>query len=217
MSQTECIARFTSHGREFMVLHKASAAYLRTDGRMFASLGEDLDVDAAIAQAHLQAELFQINEREQETTLLHRLYEKPQTDEVKVIAADYELLKVLPANTNAKAGDAVYAPFNHNGYAYTPQGWVFVGCFESEQQLEAHITAAQAEGMLVLASCKAGSKWLAGLKKEGKVMGYTSIGLAVAFALAWGMRLVLSRWPIAIPLLMAAIFVGCGVALWKKK
>ena len=39
MSQTECVARFTSHGREFMVLHKASAAYLRADGRMIASLG----------------------------------------------------------------------------------------------------------------------------------------------------------------------------------
>ena len=38
MSQTECVARFTSNGREFMVLHKASAAYLRADGRMIASL-----------------------------------------------------------------------------------------------------------------------------------------------------------------------------------
>lgn len=216
MSQTECVASFTSLGREFMVLHKASAAYLRADGRMIASLGEGLDVDEAIAQAHLQAELFQINERVQEAALLHRLYEKPQTDEVKAIAADYELLNV-PSGTNTKPGDAVYAPFNHNGYAYTPQGWVFLACFESAQALEAHITAAQAEGTLVLASCKPVSKWLMGLKKEGKVMVYTSIGLAVAFALAWGMRLVLSRWPIAIPLLMAAIFVGCGVVLWKKK
>ena len=89
MSQTECVARFTSHGREFMVLHKASAAYLRADGRMIASLGKGLDVDEAIAQTHLQTELFQINERAQEAALLHRLYEKPHTDDIKAIAADY--------------------------------------------------------------------------------------------------------------------------------
>lgn len=216
MSLTECVASFTSHGREFTVLHNDSAAYLRADGRMIDSLSGDLSIDEAIAQAHLQAELFQIKEREHEATLLHRLYEKPQTDEVKAIAADYELIKV-PAGTNTKPGDAVYVPFNHNGYAYTPRGWVFLRCFESAQVLEAHITEALAKGTLVLASCKPVSKWVAGLKKEGKVMVYTSIGLAVAFALAYGVRHVSSRWPIAIPLLMGVIFVGCGVALWKKK
>ena len=103
MSQTECVARFTSHGREFMVLHKVSAAYLRADGRMIASLGESLDIDEAITQAHLQTELFQINERAQETTLLHRLYEKPRTNDIKAIAADHVLIK--PAmRTRCKAG-----------------------------------------------------------------------------------------------------------------
>ena len=63
---------------------------------MIASLGEGLDIDEAITQAHLQTELFQINERAQEVTLLHRLYEKPRTDDIKAIAADYALIK-LPA------------------------------------------------------------------------------------------------------------------------
>lgn len=63
---------------------------------MIASLGEGLDIDEAITQAHLQTELFQINERAQEVTLLHRLYEKPHIDDIKAIAADYALIK-LPA------------------------------------------------------------------------------------------------------------------------
>ena len=216
MSQTECVARFTSRGREFMMLHKASAAYLRANGRMIASLGEGLDIDEAITQAHLQTELFQINERAQETTLLHRLYEKPHTDDIQAIAADYVLIK-LPAGQHTQTGDAVYAPFNHNGYAYTLQGWVFLGCFESAQLLEAYALERQANGALVLSSCKPASKWVKnlkeGLQKEAKVMGYVTIGLAVAFVFAYGVRSVLSSWPIVIPLLMGAIFVGCAVAL----
>lgn len=220
MSQTECVARFTSHGREFMVLHKASAAYLRADGRMIASLGEGLDVDEAIAQAHFQAELFQINERVQEAALLHRLYEMPRTDDIQAIAADYVLIK-LPAGQHTQTGDAVYAPFNHNGYAYTLQGWVFLGCFESAQQLEAHIASEQVKDALAPTQCKPASKRFKnlkeGLQKETKVMGYVAIGLAIAFALAYGVRSVLSSWPIVIALLMGAIFVGCAVALWKSK
>ena len=73
----------------------------------------------------------------------------------------------------------------------------------------------------MLNHCKPADKWVKnlkkGLKKEAKVMGYVTIGLAVAFVFAYGVRFVLSSWPIVIPLLMGAIFVGCTVALWKSK
>ena len=115
----------------------------------------------------------------------------------------------------------VYAPFNHNGYAHTLQGWIFLGCFESAQQLEAHIASAQAKGTLVLTHCRPAGKWVKnlkeGLKKEAKVMGYVTIGLAIVFALAYGVRSVLRSWPIVIALLIGAIFVGCTVVLWKSK
>jgi hypothetical protein len=217
MGQTECVASFTSHGREFTVLHKDSAAYLRADGRMIASLGAGLSADEAIAQSHLHAELFQINEREQEAALLHRLYEKPHSDEVKAIAADYLLLKLSPAGKNTVPGDAVYAAFNHNSYAYTPQGWVFLGCFESAQQLQAHAFGIQTSDSLVLASCKPVGKWPAVFKKEGQVIAYTTVGLAVTFALAYGVQYAFNRWPITLPLLMGVIFIGCAGVLWKKK
>ena len=179
-----------------------------------------MDIDEAITQAHLQTELFQINERAQEAALLHRLYEKPRTDDIKAIAADYVLIK-LPAGQCTQTGDVVYAPFNHNGYAHMLQGWIFLGCFKSVQQLEAHIASAQAKGTLVLTHCRPVGKWVKnlkeGLKKEAKVMGFVTIGLAVVFVFSYGVRFVLSNWPIVIPLLIGAIFVGCAVALWKSK
>ena len=58
-----------------------------------------------------------------------------------------------------------------------------------------------------------GKKLEGRLAEEAKVMGYVTIGLAVAFVFAYGVRSVLSSWPIVIPLLMGAIFVGCAVAL----
>jgi hypothetical protein len=217
VSQTECVASFKSHGRDFLVLHKDSAAYLRADGRMIASLGGDLSVEESVAQGRLHAELFQIKEREQEVALLHRLYETPQTGEVKAIAANYTLLKLPPANNQKHPGDAVYAAFNHNGYAHTAQGWVFLGCFESVGELEAHAQEAQANGTLVFSRFKPASRWIAGLKKESKVMAYTTIGLVAAFAIAYGIRYVFSHWPVAIPLSMGAIFIGCAMAMWWKK
>ena len=73
----------------------------------------------------------------------------------------------------------------------------------------------------MLTHCKPASKWVKnlkkGLKKEAKVMGFVTIGLAVVFVFSYGVRFVLSNWPIVIPLLMGSIFVGCAVALWKSK
>lgn len=96
-----------------------------------------------------------------------------------------------------------------------------MGCFESAQQLEAHIASEQVKDALAPTQCKPASKRFKnlkeGLQKETKVMGYVAIGLAIAFALAYGVRSVLSSWPIVIALLMGAIFVGCAVALWKSK
>jgi hypothetical protein len=211
MSQTECVEKFTSHGREFMVLHKDSAAYLRAEGRMIASLGDGLSIEEAIAAAHLQAELFQIKEREQEAALMHRLYEMPLPEEIKAIAADYELLKFSPA------GDGAYAPFNHNGYAHTAQGWEFIGCFESAQEFEAKVAQMQVSGALMLAKNKRANKWLASFKSETKVFAVIVACLAVLLALAYGVQQAFSRWPMILPLLMGAVFIGCAVLLWKKK
>lgn len=211
MRQTECVEKFTSHGREFMVLHKDSAAYLRADGRMIASLGDGLSVKEAMAAAYLQAELFQIKEREQEAALMHRLYETPLPDEIKAIAADYEFLTFSPA------GDGVYAPFNHNGYAHTAHGWEFLGCFESVQEFAAKVAQMQASGALMLAKNKPVNKWLAGFKSETKVFAVIVICIAVLLALTYGVMQAFSRWPMILPLSMAAIFIGCAVVLWKKK
>jgi hypothetical protein len=72
---TELVHTWQAQGRTWQMLHKPSAAYLRIDGRMVSQLGADLSTEEAIDQACLAAEMFQINERQQEMVLLPRLFE----------------------------------------------------------------------------------------------------------------------------------------------
>ena len=133
---TEPIHSFVLNDREFVVLHKPSAAYLRADGRMWASLGGGLTPKEATDLALVQAELGLIDERLNEVAQVGRFYEKPLPPELAAAAADYHLLRwPLPGAPKASAAvlpvalvDVVYAPFNHNTYVCTQQGWVFMGC-----------------------------------------------------------------------------------------
>jgi len=135
---TEVIDRFVLHGREFLVLHKPSACYLWADGRMWASLGGGLEPDDAIDLAHIQAELMVLQERHQETAVVHRLWERPLAPEVANFAGDYvcqTLRLALPDASGAEVeADVVYAPFNHNAYICTPQAWRWIGAFPSAKE-----------------------------------------------------------------------------------
>lgn len=143
---TECIATFDMYGRQFMVLWKPSATYLRADGHIWGdSLGSDLTQETAIEQAKLHAEMMLINEREQEEKLAHGLFQKPMAANFANCADDYICFRVtLPSMTgggDAVTGDAVYAPFNQNAYVCTPSGWRYVGSFPSQDEAVAGITS----------------------------------------------------------------------------
>jgi hypothetical protein len=210
MSQVDAVEQFTSHGREFTVLHKDSASYLRADGRMVAELGGGLSISQAIAFGRLQAEVFQVNERAQEVLLLHRLYEIPLPIEMKAIAIEYALLKVA-------GGDCVYAAFNHNAYVYTAQGWQFLGVYESAEQLQFCLPQELAGRGLRPAPFLLRPLAAGGFRRNLKLLAYTLSGLGVALGFGWALQALIGRWPISLPLAMGAIFLGCAVALYQSR
>ncbi len=156
---TELIHTWQSQGRTWQVLHRSSTSYLRTDGRMVAQMGSGLSDEEAINQAYLATEVFQINERQQEMALLPRLFEWPQSAELKAVAKDYEIHEAsFTAERMGESGGAeglastgssghlVYAAFNHNAYAFLARAeagkadrraagvWEFIGCYASAQE-----------------------------------------------------------------------------------
>ncbi len=235
---TDCIDTFEMCGRQFSVLWKPSATYLRADGRMWgSSLGEDLSQQEAIEQAKLRAVMLLINEREQEEGLVHRLFESPMTDEVAALAKDYVLfstsLPMEPGSIVPVQADVVYAPFNQNTYLCTMQGWQYVGSFPSQAEAAAALLpwcqAQQAH------PCReAHRKFLSGALGCGTVDGATLsrtqrfwksarsaffvvVFLATMFGLCWLWYRAVETWPWVLPALMAVMFVMCGVALWSQR
>ena len=137
---TECIATFDMYGRQFMVLWKPSATYVRADGHMWGdSLGASLTHEATIEQAKLRAEMMLINEREQEEKLVHGLFQKPMATNFANCADDYSCFRItLPGAVTA---DAVYASFNQNAYVCTPSGWRYAGSYPTHNEATEGITA----------------------------------------------------------------------------
>jgi hypothetical protein len=131
---SEVIEQFTINGREFHVLWKPSAAYLRADGHMWGdSLGENLEPEEAVGLARLRAESMIVGERRQELENIHCLFDPGWS---RQSGDDY-----LPLTLQFKGHSfpVVWAPFNQNVYLCARYGWLFVG------------VAADAEGALVAA------------------------------------------------------------------
>lgn len=129
MGISEAIHTFDLNGRQFTVLWKESATYLRADGRMWWAAAQ-LDQDDAIEMCRLQAELMVIQEREGEIKMLDRLYEKPARVKMAAIIKDYERFKAV---FNGSAYHLVWAPFNQNTYLRLLKEWRFVGCHASRE------------------------------------------------------------------------------------
>lgn len=121
---TEAYDSFVLNGREFTVMCKPSATYLRADGRFWGgSLGEDLVPEDAFAMARVQAECMIIEERHQEVQAIHRFYRPVLSPAVREAMADYVKLKL---ELDGKSFPVLYAPFNQNVYVCVADGWQFV-------------------------------------------------------------------------------------------
>jgi hypothetical protein len=239
---TELIHTWQAQGRNWQVLHKPSAAYLRTDGRTVSALGAELSAEEAIDQAYLAAEMFQINERAQEMALLPRLFEWPQSAELKAAAKGYEIHRASLAEAGTggavSSGHLVYAPFNHNAYVYLARAenskaagmWEFMGCFASAQAAIAALPALRerlsgldaSAGMtqpvrLAFERRHLSQKLRASLRTEAAVIAGTAVVLPVCFALAYGFQAGLKRWPWLLLVLCAVMFMSCAVALWRQR
>ena len=230
---TELIHRFVLHGREFLVLHKASACYLRADGRMWADLGAGLEPDEAIELAHIQAELRVMQEREQESALVHRLWEQPLAPEVAALAGDYvcHTLEVPhPQAAVAACGvtvavDAVYAPFNHNAYICTTQGWRWVNTFESTSDAWAALPQwVQAHPWEGASPCTDHvhrhpnhTKPMPSFGSRLSTEVLVALGLIVLVGLSFALHWAINRWPVLLVVLCAVVFVGVGMGLWWQR
>ncbi|MGE5548411.1 MAG: hypothetical protein ACM33T_16015 [Solirubrobacterales bacterium] len=132
---SEVIEEFTINGREFVVLWKPGAAYLRADGHMWGgSLGEGLEQQEAVRLAKLRAEMMIAEERQREIEGIHQLYD-PQW----VRQSDNDYLPLV-LDLKGRSFPVVWAPFNRNVYACTRFGWRFVGVAPDS---EAALAAAQ--------------------------------------------------------------------------
>lgn len=121
---TEAYDSFVLNGREFTVICKPSATYLRADGRFWGgSLGEDLEPEDAFAMARVQAECMIIEERHQELQAIHRFYRPMLSPAIREAMADYVKLQL---ELDGKCFPVLYAPFNQNVYACVDDGWHFV-------------------------------------------------------------------------------------------
>ena len=235
---TECIDTFEMCGRQFMVLWKPSATYLRADGRMWGgSLGEDLSQQEAIEQAKLRAVMLLINEREQEEGLVHRLFESPMAEEVAALAKDSVLFTVSlpmePGSIVPAQADVVYAPFNQNTYLCTMKGWQYVGSFPSQDDATAAL-APWCQAQQAHPCREAHRKFLSGAMGGGTVDGaklsrtqrfwkslrtefFVLVFFATMFGLCWLWYRAVETWPWVLPALAAVMFVMCGVALWLQR
>ncbi len=237
---TECIETFEMCGRQFSVLWKPSATYLRADGRMWGgSLGEDLDQQDAIEQAKLRAVMMLINEREQEEGLVHRLFKSPMTDEEAALAKDYVLftanLPMEPGSIVPVQADAVYAPFNQNTYLCTMKGWRYVGSYPSQDEAAAALApwcqAQQAHPCReVHRKCLAdAARSAAGGGSDAKLTQsqrfwasvrtefYVLVFLAALVGLCWVWYRAVETWPWVLPGSCALMFLGGCVALWVQR
>lgn len=125
---TEAYDSFVLNGREFTVLCKPSATYLRADGRFWGgSLGEDLEPEDAFAMARVRAECMVIDERHQELQAIHQFYRPGLLPAVREAMADYAKLQL---ELDGKSFPVLYAPFNQNVYACVDDGWHFVDIAE---------------------------------------------------------------------------------------
>ncbi|MGE5517742.1 MAG: hypothetical protein ACM31D_18210 [Bacteroidota bacterium] len=120
----EAYDSFVLNGREFTVICKPSATYLRADGRFWGdSLGEDLKPEDAFAMARVQAECMIIEERQQELHAIYQFYRPILSPAVREAMADYAKLTL---DLDGKSFPVLYAPFNQNVYACVDDGWHFV-------------------------------------------------------------------------------------------
>lgn len=120
----EAYDSFVLNGREFTVMCKPSATYLRADGRFWGgSLGENLEPEDAFAMARVQAECMIVEERHQEVLAIHQFYRLMLSPAVRAAMADYVKLKL---ELEGKSFPVLYAPFNQNVYACIDDGWHFV-------------------------------------------------------------------------------------------
>jgi hypothetical protein len=124
----EAYDSFVLNGREFTVICKSSATYLRADGRFWGgSLGEDLEPEDAFAMARVQAECMIIEERHQELQAIHQFYRPLLSPAVREAMADYVKLTL---DLEGKSFPVLYAPFNQNAYVCVDDGWHFVDIAE---------------------------------------------------------------------------------------
>lgn len=237
---TECIDTFEMGGRQFTVLLKPSATYLRADGHLWGgSLGEDLQPQEAIEQAKLRAAMMLINEREQEEGFVHRLFKSPLSEDEVAMAQDYVLFTAtLPMTTGSIVpvqADVVYAPFNQNTYLCTMQGWRYVGSYPNQDEA----VAALAPWCLAEKAhpCREGHrKLLADASRPGAGHGeraprsrsqrfwasariefYVLVFLLSVSGLLWLWYQAVETWPWALPGACALMFLGGCVALWKQR
>lgn len=126
---SKAIHTFELNGREFLVLWKESATYLRADGRMWWS-AHGLSQDEAIHLCCIQAEILTIEERAGEVKQLHRLFLTPHEPDVAGILDDYECF-TLPVQEVRYV--VVWAPFNQNTYVCLADGWHFVDTATSHE------------------------------------------------------------------------------------
>lgn len=120
----EAYDSFVLNGREFTVICKPSATYLRADGRFWGgSLGEDLVPEDAFAMARVRAECMIIDERHQEEQAIHQFYRPLLSPAVREAMADYVKLTL---DVDGKSFPVLYAPFNQNTYVCVADGWHFV-------------------------------------------------------------------------------------------
>jgi len=237
---TECIETFEMCGRQFMVLWKPSATYLRADGRMWgSSLGEDLEQQEAIEQAKLRAMMMLIDEREQEERLVHRLFKSPMTDEEAALAKDYVLftasLPLEPGSIVPVEADAVYAPFNQNTYLCTMKGWRYVGSYPSHDEATAALEP-WCQAQKVRPCREAHRKFLSDATSGGAGGGsdaklsrsqrflasvrtefFVLVFLAAIVGLCWAWYQTVETWPWVLPGSCALIFLGGCVALWMQR
>lgn len=237
---TECVDTFEMCGRQFSVLWKPSATYLRADGRMWGgSLGENLDQQEAIEQAKLRAVMMLINEREQEEGLVHRLYESHMTDEVATLAKDYVLftasLPMEPRSIVPVQADVVYAPFNQNTYLCTMKGWQYVGSYPSQEEATAALApwsqthqaspCREAHRKFLSDAARSGVGGGTGAKRtqaqrfwsSARTEFFVLVFLATMIGLCWAWYRAVETWPWALPGLCAVMFLGCCVALWVQR
>ncbi len=216
----QAIHQFTSHGRDFAVLWKSSVAYLRADGRTIAVIEGGLREAEAIVQAVRRAELFQIDERQQEEGLVKRLFEWPKDGDLARVAVDYEVRRV--ALGEGVATHLVWASFNHNAYVSNTFGWRFCGAFETAVLAECALPTWFSEqsaacGRPVLQRRHLPQKWTCGWKLEPKVIVWLMVALPLLLGFAWGVSKLFNHWPWMVLVLCVIVCCAAWLMAWRER